>query len=201
MLDVILPISDTPYDLSKLHLQIDAFVTREKVAEPEDKMVIKEVRFKASPTDAPISAVLGPHGWLWLGAIIASSFVIFLILVGIITRYYVYPKDRNTGAIFSWSLKSTLYILVVFFGIGTTATAAFLWNKKQNAVEAAKQIQNKGSPGVYNSDRELESLPYQSLAQVTTVHYGERPNLKSKLFVFINFLQNYIKLPREAMAW
>lgn len=185
MLDVILPASGaSPYDISKLPLQIEAFVTREKEPGTDDyNVMIRDVRFKPRPTDAPISAILGPSSWLWLGAIIASSFVVFLILTGIITRYYVYPIDQNTGAIFSWSLKSALYILVVCFGIATTASASVLWNKKHNAMEAM-QIQNMSG----TDQRELESLPHHSLAQVTNVHYGERPNLKSKLFIhFILF--------------
>ncbi|CAH1447895.1 unnamed protein product [Lactuca virosa] len=34
----------------------------------------------------------------------------------------------------------------------------------------------------YNTERELESLPQQSLIQSINVHYGERPNLKRMLF-------------------
>jgi hypothetical protein len=38
------------------------------------------------------------------------------------------------------------------------------------------------SPGswIYGSERELESLPHQSLVQATNVHFGARPDLKSK---------------------
>ncbi|CAK7348846.1 unnamed protein product [Dovyalis caffra] len=68
-----------------------------------------------------------------------------------------------------------------------TASAAVLWNKKQNARDV-KQIQNiEGSTPVgspqswfYNADRELESVPHLSLLQATTVLYGERPDLKKK---------------------
>ena len=69
----------------------------------------------------------------------------------------------------------------------TTSSAAVLWNKKQNAREAM-QVQNIEcstpvvSPGswFYNGERELESLPHQSLVEATDVHYVERPDLKSK---------------------
>lgn len=68
-----------------------------------------------------------------------------------------------------------------------TASAAVLWNNKQNATERM-QIQNiEGSTpvrspnsGFHNADRELESLPHQSLVQAANVHYGKRPDLKSK---------------------
>ncbi|KAK9279733.1 hypothetical protein L1049_013415 [Liquidambar formosana] len=36
--------------------------------------------------------------------------------------------------------------------------------------------------GSHNADRELESLPHQSLVQSTKVHYGERPDLKRMIF-------------------
>ncbi|KAB1669942.1 hypothetical protein ES319_1Z212700v1 [Gossypium barbadense] len=73
--------------------------------------------------------------------------------------------------------------------IAATASVAVFWNKKQYSREAT-QVQNikgqapLGSPDLraYNGDRELESLPHQSLAQATKVHYGGRPDLKRMLF-------------------
>lgn len=71
------------------------------------------------------------------------------------------------------------------------ASAAVLWNKKYNDKEA-KQIQNlEGSSSAESpklntdeGDKELESLPQQSLVQATKVHYGARPDLRSKSFTY-----------------
>ncbi|KAJ1378649.1 Ferric reductase, NAD binding domain [Sesbania bispinosa] len=68
------------------------------------------------------------------------------------------------------------------------ASVAVLWNKKHNDKET-KQIQNmEGSPSAVSPklkiderDRELESLPRQSLAQAINVHYGVRPDLRRLL--------------------
>lgn len=67
------------------------------------------------------------------------------------------------------------------------ASAAVLWNKKGNSKEA-RQIQNIDAPTpttspsswFYNADRELESVPQESLVKATKVHFGGRPPLKSK---------------------
>lgn len=188
VLDLLLPLTGTQSDLSNLNIQIEAFVTRER--EPKSLEPSKNTRamwFKPNATDAPISPILGPSSWLWLGAIISSSFVMFLVLIGVIDRYYIYPVDHNTNKVFSNLLKSLLNMLVICICIAATASAAFVWNKKRNAMEA-KQIQNMegmtpaASPNTwfYNADSELESLPHQSIVQATNVHYGERPNLKSK---------------------
>ncbi|KAJ1429575.1 Riboflavin synthase-like beta-barrel [Sesbania bispinosa] len=75
--------------------------------------------------------------------------------------------------------------------LAIVASAAVLWNKRHTAKEA-KQIQNlegstpTASPNsmIYNADRELESLPYQSLAQATNVYYGVRPDIRRMLFDF-----------------
>ncbi|KAK1364324.1 Ferric reduction oxidase [Heracleum sosnowskyi] len=80
-------------------------------------------------------------------------------------------------------------MLLLCISIGITASGAFLWNKNNNAMET-KQIQNMegttpmASPDsqFYNADRELESLPQQSVVQSTNVYYGERPDLKRYLF-------------------
>ncbi|XP_052193497.1 ferric reduction oxidase 2-like isoform X2 [Diospyros lotus] len=194
ILDLILPIS-TNYQLSNnFDIQIDAYVTREK--EPtldhsnyNSKPSIRSVWFKPKPSDLPISPTLGPSSWLWLAAIISSSFIIFLILMGTITRYHIYPIDHNTNHIYSMASRSALNMALICFSIATTASAAFYWNKKQNMREA-NQIKSlegptpAGSPSswFFNADREMESLPQLSLSQSTTVHYGERPDLKRIMF-------------------
>lgn len=192
MLDLLLPISSAPISISNLQLKIEAYVTREK--EPtidNNSKLLRTIWFKPHSTDTPVSAILGPNSWLWLGAIISSSFIIFLIIIGLITRYYIYPIDHNSWAVFSYSFRSFLNMLVICICIAMTASAAVLWNKKQNLREM-NQIQNiasgstqSGSPAGswgYNDERELESLPHESLVQGTHVNYGERPDLKRMLF-------------------
>ncbi|KAK6141035.1 hypothetical protein DH2020_025216 [Rehmannia glutinosa] len=189
MLDLILPISGAPSESANLGLQIEAYVTREKQPTTQESKTIRTVWFKPNPSDAPLTPILGPNSWLWLCAIISSSFIIYLIFIGILTRYYIYPIDHNTNKIYSSSSRAVLHILFICIGIVVTATIGFLWNKNSNAREV-NQIQNMegatpvGSPNswYYNADRELESLPQQAFSQTVNVHYGERPDLKRFLF-------------------
>lgn len=184
MLDLILPMSSTtPYDMSNLQIQIEAYVTRDTQPK-EDSMNLRAIWFKPLENDEPVSAILGANQWLWLGLIIASSFMMFLILIGIITRYYIYPIDHNSNKIFSFPLRALLNMLAICISIAATASAVVLWSKRSNDKEL-KQVQHMeaSSPSrgseVYNTERELESLPQQSLLQATNVHYGQRPDLKS----------------------
>ncbi|XP_060204744.1 ferric reduction oxidase 2-like [Lycium barbarum] len=190
MLDLILPISSTASEFSKLKVQIEAYVTREKELTMENSNKnLRTIWFKPNPSDVPITPILGKNSWLWLGAIISSSFIIFLVSLGVLTRFYIYPIDKNTYKIYSYPKKYVLYMLFMSLSIAITATAAFVWNKRHNAMEA-KQIQNMegatpmASPNswFYNADRELESLPQQSLVQSTNLYFGERPDLKRILF-------------------
>nr|BAV57586.1 probable ferric reductase oxidase [Olea europaea] len=189
MLDLILPISGAPSQLSNLSVQIEAFVTREKQPTAQQKKNIRTLWFKPSPSDAAITPILGRNSWLCLGSIISSSFIIYLIFIGILTRYYIFPIDHNTNKIYSSAKKSELNILFICVCIIITATTAFLWNKSKNAKEST-QIQNMegasptASPNslIYNADRELESSPQQAFLQTVNVHYGERPDLKRILF-------------------
>ena len=95
--------------------------------------------------------------------------------------------------IYGSSARAALNMLFICIAIATTATAAFLWNKKQND-KGMRQIQKMDTPPMTspawfnNAGRELESLPHQSLLQATKVHDGERPDLKSKLFLSGFFL-------------
>ncbi|KAK9103696.1 hypothetical protein Sjap_020950 [Stephania japonica] len=191
MLDLILPLSGAPAEISHLRLQIEAYVTREKqpADASNDKNLLRTVWFKPNATDMPIHAVLGPNSWLWLGLIISSSFIIFLILLGILTYYHIYPIDKNTNKIYPSAAKSALNMLFICVCIAMTSTAAFLINKKGSSTKV-KQVQITNaptpltSPGswFYNADRELESVPTQSLVQATNLHYGSRPDLKKILF-------------------
>ncbi|XVE77177.1 hypothetical protein DITRI_Ditri13aG0040900 [Diplodiscus trichospermus] len=99
-----------------------------------------------------------------------------------------HPTDTPMAAILgpsSWLWLTVLTLLAICVSIAATASAAVFWNKRQYAKEA-KQIENmegqtsEGSPFLrpYNVDRELESLPQQSIAEATKIHYGERPDLK-----------------------
>ncbi|MCE3214607.1 hypothetical protein HAX54_052860 [Datura stramonium] len=185
MLDLLPPLSGTTYDTSQLQLQIEAYVTREK--EPLKAKLPRTLWLKPNTSERPVSAVLGQNNWLWLGAIITSSFIMFLLLIGILNRYYIYPADHNTGMIYSYSERAALSMLFLCVSIAITASAAFVWNKKQKAKEMV-QIQNNDMPTpltsprpgswLENADIELESLPFQTFTRATKIHYGERPNLR-----------------------
>lgn len=189
MLDLLIPITTLPSEFSNLKLQIEAYITRENqpISPETSNKNITALWFKPKPSDTPITPVLGQNNWLWLAAIVSSSFIIFLLLIAILNRYYIYPIDKNTNKIYSLSSKTTLNILILCISIIITSTLAFLWNKKQNAMES-KQIQslegatpvNSPNSWFYNADRELESLPQHKISLSTNVHYGERPDLKSK---------------------
>jgi ferric-chelate reductase len=192
MLDLLLPISGAPTQIpTKMQLQIEAYVTRENEQPSTNaQKLIQTIWFKPNPSDSPISPTLGPNNWLWLGAIITSSFVMFLLFLGIVTHYYIYPiSEENTRTgIYNFSLSSLWDMFLVSSCILVASNAIFIWCKKQNSMEG-KQIQNMEVPTpitsqgswFYEADRELESLPHQSLVQATKVHFGARPNLKSKL--------------------
>ncbi|MBA0650052.1 hypothetical protein Goklo_017542 [Gossypium klotzschianum] len=189
MLDLLLPISGTPPQISQIQLQIEAYITREE-EQPmtETHKPLQTIWFKPSPLDSPISATLGPNNWLWLGAIISSSFLLFLLLLGIVTRYYIYPIDHNTEQIYHFSYRALWDMFLVCVCIFIVSSVVFLWCKKQNAREG-NRIQNREiatpvtSQGVspWFSGAELESLPHQSLVQATKVHFGSRPDFKKTL--------------------
>lgn len=183
MLQLLLPISGTPYDLTRIKLQIEAYVTRETEQQaPSSQKSSQTLWFKPNPLDLPISGVLGPKSWLWLAGIISSSFVLFLFVLGIVTRFYIYPIDHNTGKSYHYSFTCLWYIFLVCASIFMVCSVVFIWCKKQNATER-NQIQNVEALTETIDDTELESFPlhHESLiAQATQVHYGARPNLKSK---------------------
>ena len=72
------------------------------------------------------------NNWLYLNIIISSSFMLFLILIAIQTRYCIYSIDHNIEMIYPYFPRSSLGMLLICISIAFVATSIFLWNKKQN---------------------------------------------------------------------
>lgn len=194
MLDLLLPTTGMPNQLPKIQIQIEAYVTRDKEAqntEGNKSLQLQTFWFKPHPMDTPVSSVLGTNNWLWLGAVILSSFIMFVLLLAIVTRFYIYPVDHNTGEVYHFSYRALWDMFLVCVCVFVVSSAAFLFSKRRNAVENI-QVQSldvsspAASPGSWfcGVDGELESLPCQALVQATNIHFGSRPNLKKILFEY-----------------
>nr|BAJ09029.1 putative ferric reductase oxidase [Hordeum vulgare] len=196
MLDLLVPGAGGLYGTPRLDLRIEAFVTsgsEPRAGNDAHKRPCQQVWYKPWPSDAPVSPALGSNGWLWLGAVVSSSFAAFLALVAALQRFYIYPVDRDTNHVYPWAARTMLNLLFLGVSVAGVSGAAFLWNKRRSA-EEGKKIKSVDGPtpgmspvsllhwaGGGGVERELESLPTQPLAQATNVHFGHRPDLKSKL--------------------
>ncbi|MQM13963.1 hypothetical protein Taro_046887 [Colocasia esculenta] len=107
--------------------------------------------------DALVSAALGFSSWLWLAA--------FLLLLGVLNCYYIYPINNNTNKVYSYSARVLLNLLLLCGCLGEATS--FLWNKRAAAYSIdTRQVQSMDGPTsatlsgslFYNTDRELESL-------------------------------------------
>ncbi|XAR63033.1 Ferric-chelate reductase (NADH) [Bertholletia excelsa] len=182
MLDLLLPSSPPAFEDSNLDLQVEAYVTREIEPPLEKPQILRTIWFNPNTSNMPISPILGPTAWLWLGVIVSSSFVVFLLLMGILTRFYIYPIDHNTNRIYSHTSQATLNMILICISIAMAASAAFLWNKRQTTREA-KQMWEASTGSWPGDDREMQSLSYRfpSIGKSIKVHYGGRPELRKIL--------------------
>lgn len=178
MLDLILPTSTPNSTSCNIELHIEAYVTREKGPSKDVVPKPRTVWFKPDASDKPISPTLGPNSWLWLAAIISSSFIIYLVLLGTFTQLVVYPIDQNTNMLYSYTKKGSASMLFICFAIVVAASSVFLWNKKQNAKETEESASD---PSFDQDDVEMESIPLESIIKSFNVQYGHRPNFNSKL--------------------
>ncbi|CAN6461945.1 unnamed protein product [Victoria cruziana] len=194
LLDLLLPVSPTAANFSTLDLQVEAYVTREK--DPQtDQTEMQTIWFKPSQSDAPISWALGSkYNWLWRGAVISASFLLFLVVFGVFTRFYTYPKEsQSTNYQYPTWLRAFFMLIFMFMSIVIVSTIATIWIRRKEAKEGG-QIQSlemqtaTGTPGqvMHNAEKELESFPHQSIVQSTTVHstYGGRPDFQKILAQF-----------------
>lgn len=189
MLNLLLPLSATPLDTSKIQLQIEAYITQENEnTREESQNLLQTISFKPNPSATPVTAVLGPNSWLWLSAIITSSFIMFLLLLAFVTRYYIYPFDHYADlVVYHYSYRILWDMFLVCVSVLVCSSVFFVLQKRRNAKEG-KQIQSlemssPTSPGgscINDEGIEVESLSHQSIVEATQVHFGARPDLKSK---------------------
>ncbi|CAA6669830.1 unnamed protein product [Spirodela intermedia] len=173
-LDLLFPLSGGKLDASQLDLIIDAFVTREKEPIVDPRKSIQTVWLKPLSSDVPISPILGPRSWLWLGAIISSSFILFLLLLGIVGRFYIYPIDKNTNTVYSYSSKAVLALIFMCVSIAGVASAAFLWVRRASSSSAA-QIKNFDVPTPTSSPASLFYNAIESWKATHTRPSSRRP--------------------------
>ncbi|XP_006306803.2 ferric reduction oxidase 3, mitochondrial isoform X1 [Capsella rubella] len=167
MLNLILPTSaEIP---SFVDIQIKAFVTREKESTCNVN-IIKTLDFKPYVSDQPISPILGPNSWLWLATILSSSFMIFITIIAMITKYHINPIDQSSEK-YTSAYKSLIYLLAISISVVASSTVAILCNKKKYYKEKDESVD-------VLSPLMIESSPDQLLSGFTNIHYGERPNLK-----------------------
>ncbi|KAK8916359.1 Ferric reduction oxidase 2 [Platanthera zijinensis] len=195
ILDLLLPQNSSFYNLN---LCIEAFITREQCQSPPSSHpddTIQSLCFKSNSSAAPLYPLLGPNAWLYLAAIVSSSFVAFLLLIGLLTRYYIFPIDHGTDEIYSYAKRSMLNLLFLCFCIAMAASGAVLWNKRRLALYAKQRrvtsaLTPMTSPSSWTGGDASVSAPAEieggaesreSVWRVTNLHYGSRPDLKKIL--------------------
>ncbi|KAI3793014.1 hypothetical protein L1987_35626 [Smallanthus sonchifolius] len=177
MLKLLLPLTSNTSNLSQINLQIQAYVTRETELQPPlDQNPLRTIWFKPKPSDLPISAPLGPNSWLWLCVIISSSFIMFLVFLGILIRYHIYPKELKGGpSAYNYTFKTLWDMFFVCASVFLATSVVFLWRKKENDKMEVMKVQNLELHGEIG---EIESCDNLSVVETTEVHFGHRPDLK-----------------------
>ncbi|CAN1267528.1 Ferric reduction oxidase 2 [Linum perenne] len=188
ILDLIFPVDGSLEHFPKLNLQIEAYITRESnQVTMAHNHSIQTKRFNPTPSDSPITGTLGPDAWLWLAGIIASSFAMFIVLLAIVTRVYIYPIDG--GALEGAYHFSYFVLWDVFLTCGSIFVACsmvFFVKKKKNRSSGdrnkIKDVEMEAATETVVAE-EVESGPGQWIGGATKVHFGRRPDLKGKRLV------------------
>lgn len=167
-------------------LNVEAFVTQEEAPDyesPTPNYEFKAVQFETEGINSTIPALLGTESKLWRASLIFTTFVVFLILLGLLNSLFVYPKDHNSYNIYpSWGRR--LFInLALAMGICITVCAMSIWKWKT----CMKLIANGHGHSAVKLDEGRQELPIWedpgctdclSLLHLDNVHYGRRPDFQ-----------------------
>ncbi|CAN1751613.1 Ferric reduction oxidase 2 [Linum perenne] len=185
ILDLLLPVPGSGSTNQTLDISLTELEKERKSEEADEQNQIRTLWFRPNQEDTPVAAALGPNSWIWLGGIISGSFVIYLVLMGLIMEYFVYPIDDNTNQRFSTPAKAALNILSICVAIVASSALGFLWNRRGHGIENVRVVNREMLPpstnlseGNGDAETEVESQPGNAIQQATTVHFGKRPNMK-----------------------
>ncbi|KAF7139245.1 hypothetical protein RHSIM_Rhsim07G0129100 [Rhododendron simsii] len=116
MLDFLLPVSGTNYDITQLPLRIEAFVTIHKGIPSDDQKLCQLIWFKPSATDVQFRLKQLALAWSFNFILISQ----ISLLIGLLTRYYIKPVDHDTNMRFLYKAKSALNMLTIYISKTTT---------------------------------------------------------------------------------
>ncbi|EFJ22133.1 hypothetical protein SELMODRAFT_416972 [Selaginella moellendorffii] len=180
--------------IQTLQIDIQAYVTRQDIGEKQqalDNGVYNEkldiVKFAGRATTASVCAEPSPsqdiskvkkqvrgisrtQGYRLYAATILASFLGYMLLAGVIHRYYIFPQDEKTYKAFSragrgFSLLMEYVAGVVFFG-GATILAWNWWK--------GKDLHLVDAPYVGSISTEVGLKP-------TNIQYGKHPEFQGEL--------------------
>ncbi|KAK1409130.1 hypothetical protein QVD17_35655 [Tagetes erecta] len=173
MLNLLLPLTSNTSTTPNLNIQIKAYITRE-TEQQQPLHDLQTIWFKPTPQDMPISAPLGPNTWLWLCVIISSSFIMFLLFLGFLIRYHIYPKELTGGpSAYNYTFKTLWDMFFVCVSVFLATSFVYLWRKKENNKQEGMKVQN-----LETAAGEIESCTNLSVVEANEVHFGHRPDLK-----------------------
>lgn len=169
-------------------LNVEAFVTQEEAPDcesPTPNYEFKTVHFETTKEiNSTIPALLWTESKLCRASLIFTTFVVFLILLGLLNSLVVYPKDHNSYNIYpSWGRRSFIN-LAMAMGICITVSALAFWKWK-----TYKKLRGNGHDhrSAVKADEGREELPvceeqgctdFLSLLHLDNVHYGRRPDFQ-----------------------
>lgn len=167
-------------------LKVEAFVTQEEAPDYESPLPnyeLKAVQFETKGINSTIPALLGTESKLWRASLILITFVVFLVLLGLLNSLFVYPKDHNSYNIYpSWERRLFINLALVM-GICITVSAMAIW-KWKTCMKLRADGEDHSAVKVEEGSLELPMWEEHgctdciNLLHLDNVNYGGRPDFR-----------------------
>lgn len=131
-----------------------------------------------------MSVLVGTGNNIWSGIYVLLPVVGFVLFMGLLNAYYIIPFGIK-----AWWYKGLLFVIcmvasVLIFG-GAVVGLWNLWERRVSEREESENNQMKIGTGQHiNGSRKDEQSSQESLAGITTIQYGSRPDFKGMPYNF-----------------
>ncbi|KAL5704777.1 ferric-chelate reductase (NADH) [Ranunculus cassubicifolius] len=163
-----------PNHSTKLHLEIQTYVTQESDPPLEDGKICNSTNSTYFPlaNNSGISGLVGTGDNIWSGIYVVFSSIGFIIFMALVDKYYIKPF----GIKFGW-LTGLLFVVCMVASVFTFGALVVLlwhlWEKRESSYEKCEGYDNKNEEVKVD-----EPMTLTALDSLSTIQYGCRPNFQ-----------------------